>query len=363
MALPGVFSGALAYCQVMADVPPKPPRRKRYQGTHPRGFGERYKELNPAKYPGQAAKIRNQGRTPAGTHVPILLPQVLAALAPQPGEVVLDCTLGYGGHAEALARAVAPEGRVVGIDLDPAEQALTLARLQGLGLPVTAHHTNFAGAGKVLAHEGLQGVHCLLADLGLSSMQLDRPERGFGFKRDGPLDMRMDATRGRTASQLIADTDETTLAGWLKDFGDEPRPLEVAQAIKAAAPATTRELADCVLRAKGIEPSALRRRTARDKHPAAQVFMALRMATNREPENLDQLLRTLPWLLVPGGRVAILTFHSGEERRVQTAFAAHLAAGLFSSCDVVGTTPGREEIYGNPRARSARLFSAVRATD
>ncbi|MCL4729705.1 MAG: 16S rRNA (cytosine(1402)-N(4))-methyltransferase, partial [Planctomycetes bacterium] len=162
----------------MNQPPGKPPRRKRYAGTHPRRFHERYKELDPARYPEQAAKVRAQGRTPAGAHVPIMLAEILASLAPRSGEVVLDCTLGHGGHAEALARAAAPGGRVIGIDLDAEEQARTVQRLAQLGLAVSAHHTNFAGLGNVLKAEGLAGVDCLLADLGVSSMQLDRPERG-----------------------------------------------------------------------------------------------------------------------------------------------------------------------------------------
>lgn len=345
----------------MPDQPPKPPRRKRYAGTHPRKFAQRYKELDPKRFPAQQQKIRAQGRTPAGTHVPILLAEVIAALRPQPGQTALDCTLGYGGHAEPLARAVAPGGRVIGIDLDATELPGTTRRLQDLELAFTAHHTNFAGAGNVLAAEGLAGVDCLLADLGVSSMQLDRPERGFGFKNDGPLDMRMDQTRGKDAAALIRETDAETLAEWLRDYGDEPEAEKVAAAIKTRQPATTRELSDAILRAKGIDPGKLRRRSARDHHPAARAFQALRMAVNREAANLDQLLRVLPYLLNAGGRAAIITFHSGEERRVRAAFEQGRSEGLYTTIDTTGVTAGREEVYNNPRARSARLFTAVRA--
>jgi 16S rRNA (cytosine1402-N4)-methyltransferase len=290
-----------------------------------------------------------------------MLAEILAALAPRPGEVVLDCTLGHGGHAEALARAAAPGGRVIGIDLDAEEQARTVQRLAQLGLAVSAHHTNFAGLGNVLKAEGLAGVDCLLADLGVSSMQLDRPERGFGFKHDGPLDMRMDRSRGKTAAELLAGADAQTIAGWLRDYGDEPRADAIADAVVRARPEGTRELAEIVLRAHGLDPRRFRKTNARAKHPAARVFQALRMVVNREAENLDALLRALPYVLNPGGRAAILTFHSGEETRVRRALEAAQAAGLLGHTDLAGLTPSRAEVHDNPRARSARLFTATRS--
>jgi 16S rRNA (cytosine1402-N4)-methyltransferase len=344
----------------MSESPKKPPRRKRYAGTHPRKFHERYKELAPAKYPGQADKVRGQGRTPAGTHVPVMPREVMAALNPQPGQSMLDCTLGHGGHAELLARAAGPGGRVIGIDLDAAELERSVQRLRGLGLSLSAHHTNFAGMGNVLAAENLTGVDCLLADLGVSSMQLDRPERGFGFKYDGPLDMRMDAGRGKPAAELLRDTDAEALTGWLRDFGDEIDAKVIAEAIKHSPPKTTFALVELVLRAKGIAPGKLRRRNARDKHPAAQVFQALRMAVNREAENLEHLLRLLPYVVNPGGRFALITFHSGEQRRVQNALRKWRADGVFNAASIEPQAPTREEIYNNPRARSARLFTAIR---
>lgn len=343
------------------NEPKKRHRRKRYAGTHPRKFHERYKELDAAKYPEQQAKIRAQGRTPAGAHVPIMLAEVMAALAPQPGQVALDCTLGHGGHAESLARAVGPQGRVIGIDLDAEEQARTVQRLADLGLTVHAHHTNFAGIGNVLKAEAITGVDCLLADLGVSSMQLDRPERGFGYKIDGPLDMRMDRSRGKPAHEVIAATDAETLAGWLRDYGDEPHAQRIAEAMVKQRPVRTRELANLVLLANNMDPRRFRQSSARDKHPAARVFQALRMVVNREAENLDALLRVLPYVLNPGGRVAILAFHSGEEKRVRAALETALAAGLFERADLTGQAPSREEVYGNPRARSARLFTAKRS--
>jgi 16S rRNA (cytosine1402-N4)-methyltransferase len=336
----------------------KPKRRKRYAGTHPRRFEEKYKELDPGKYPETAGHVRASGRTPAGTHVPILVNEVLRALAPQPGDVVFDCTLGYGGHTEALAGA-ADDLRLIATDIDADELRRTVERLDKLGIDVSAHHTNFAGIGNVLADHGLTGVDCLLADLGISSMQLDNPGRGFGFKHDGPLDMRMDPNRGIPASLLIAQTDEEKLAKILHDFGDEQLAERIAAALKRSLPTTTHELSSIVLHAYGFVDGSYRKRGARDQHPAARVFQALRVAVNREMENLDHLLRTLPYLLNPGGRAAIITFHSGEERRVREAFKAGVDQGHYASADIEGVRPSKDEIYGNPRARSARLFTAT----
>ncbi len=333
----------------------KPPRRKRYPGTHPKQFEDRYKELNPAEYPDEQEKVRAQGRTPAGTHVPILLAEILSALHPQAGETVLDCTVGYGGHAEALAGTGA---RVIGIDIDGVELQRTTARLASLGLSLSPHHTNFAGIGGVLAAEQIIGVDCLLADLGVSSMQLDQPSRGFAFKHDGPLDMRMDDTRGRTALEFIHATEESALAELLRDFADEPKAEALAHVLKRETPRTTHALAGLVLRVHGLDPDTYRKENARDKHPAARVFQALRMAVNREAANLAELLRVLPASMNPGGRVAILTFHSGEERKVRDTFKDLVASGVFATAELTGMRAGKVEIYNNPRARSARLFTS-----
>ncbi|MBX3460489.1 MAG: 16S rRNA (cytosine(1402)-N(4))-methyltransferase RsmH [Planctomycetes bacterium] len=336
----------------MAD---KPARRKRYRGTHPRAFDEKYKELDPQAYPDEHAKVRAQGRTPAATHVPILLAEVMAALSPGPDKVIVDCTLGYGGHSQAMAQAGA---RVIGLDLDTTELARTRARLGALGLDVSTHNTNFAGVPAVLAQLGLNGVHGLLADLGVSSMQLDDPRRGFGFKHEGPLDMRMDATRGKGAAQLIADLPEPELAELLSEHGDEPRAAEIARSLKRQQPTTSKALAALVLRAHGLDPSTFR---GHGKHPAARVFQALRIAVNREAANLAALLRVLPQVLLPGGVAAIISFHSGEERAVRGAFKDYLEQGVLAQAELTGIKPSRQEVHDNPRARSARLFFGRRA--
>jgi 16S rRNA (cytosine1402-N4)-methyltransferase len=294
-----------------------------------------------------------------------MLEEVLALLRPAPGDVVLDCTLGRGGHARALAARVAPGGIVIALDRDADELARTSEQLAKEGVAVRARHLNFAGAAKALAAEGLDGADCVLADLGVSSMQIDRGERGFSFKEDGPLDMRMDRTRGPTAAEWLAETDEAEIARVLKDHGDEPAAAAIASAIArrldAGPPlATTRDLAEIVLRAQGLDPRTFRQAHAYQRHPAARTFQALRIVVNREHEALAQLLRDLPWMLRPGGRAAVITFHSGEEGRVAAAFAQGRDAGLYASVSDAAVTPSPEERRRNPRSRSARLSWAVR---
>jgi 16S rRNA (cytosine1402-N4)-methyltransferase len=350
----------------VSDPPPSPRRRKRYRGTHPRQFDERYKELDPDRYPEEQARVAARGDTPAGSHRAVLIREVIAALRPAPGEVALDCTLGRGGHARALAAAVGLTGRLIGLDRDAAELARTVELLAKDGIAVRAHPTNFAGAGRVLAFEGLDGVDVLLADLGLSSMQIDRPERGFSFKSDGPLDMRMDRAKGVTAAEWIAAVPEEELRRVLHEHGEEPAAAAVARAIRARVLSgppigTTRDLAEIVMRAVGLDPRRFRQEGAFTRHPAARTFQAIRIAVNREDEALAQLLRDLPWLLRAGGRAAIISFHGGEEDRVATAFAAGRAAGLYASVSETSIRPSGEECRENPRARSARLRVAVRA--
>ncbi|TAH37371.1 MAG: 16S rRNA (cytosine(1402)-N(4))-methyltransferase RsmH [Planctomycetota bacterium] len=339
---------------------PRPPRRARYRGTHPRRFEERYKELDPARFPREVEKVRARGHTPAGTHVPVLLAEVLEVLRPAPGGVILDCTLGHGGHAAALAQRVLPGGRAIGIDADAEELERTRARLAAQGLPVAAHQGNFAGALQVLAAEGLEVVDIVLADLGVSSMQLDRPERGFSWKHDGPLDMRMDRARGVSAAEWLRSASEEQLRAALESWGEDPDAAAVAAVIKAQPPASTGELLRLILQAKRLDPGAVKRRRRGDGHPAARTFQALRMAVNREIPNLEHLLRILPRLLRPGGRAAILSFHSGEDRRVKQAFARGRAAGVYAAGGGP-VPPSPAEVAANPRARSARLRWAERA--
>ncbi|MBI5594698.1 MAG: 16S rRNA (cytosine(1402)-N(4))-methyltransferase RsmH [Elusimicrobia bacterium] len=337
-----------------APVPHR--RRKRYAGTHPRRFDEKYKELGAD--PEAVAKAKARGSTPAGTHIPIMLPEVLEALGPLEGAVALDCTLGWGGHAEALAGRGAS---VIGLDRDASELQRTGARLKAAAVEVRTFHANYAGAAKVLRECGLDGVDALLADLGVSSMQLDRPERGMSFKADGPLDMRMDASRGDTAAQWLRKADESEIAEALARYGDEPDAAAIAAAIKARPPKTTWGLVEAVRSAKALAAGSLKKKTAFSSHPAARTFQALRIAVNGELQALGQLLRDLPWLMRPGGRVALLTFHSGEESLVRQSLGEQAALGLWTEAPAQPRKASGAEVRENPRARSARLWRVVRA--
>ena len=264
------------------------------------------------------------------------------------GELAVDCTLGYGGHAIALLAALQPGGRLIGLDVDSVELPKTEARLRALGFgpdTFTAHRTNYAGLAKILT----EPADIILADLGLSSMQLDNPARGFTYKVDGPLDLRMNPQRGQPASALLASLDEPALAALLVENADEPLADRLAPAILRASVATTTQLA-AAIRGSGGDEDTVRR-----------VFQALRIAANDEFGALEALLRTLPFCLKAGGRVAILTFHSGEDRRVKKSFQAGERGGTYDqiSHEVVRATSA--ELRANPRSSSAKLRWARRS--
>jgi 16S rRNA (cytosine1402-N4)-methyltransferase len=311
---------------------------------------------------------RGPRSTPAGEHVPVLLDEVLAALAPAPGAVVVDCTTGYAGHAVELLRRITPGGRLLGLDLDPDNLPRARPRLEAVADGAfSLHHANFAGIAGVLGEQGIEGIDALLADLGMSSMQVDDPERGFSYARDGPLDMRMDRSRGRPASQVLATISAAELTRALRELGDEPEAERVATLLLAAQRERplerTGDVARVLLEAAG-QGGGWRLRPAPGRwnlHPAARTFQALRILVNRELANLEQLLRVLPTLLRPGGRAAIISFHSGEDRLVKASFRAGLHAGVY---DAVAPEPVRAsyaERGSNPRARSAKLRWARRA--
>lgn len=342
-------------------------RRKRYSGTHPRKFEEKYKELSPEKFPEEFAKAKARGSTPAGAHLSIMLQEVAEALEPLAGSTVLDCTLGWGGHAEELARRVGPKGKVIGIDRDGEELSRTEERLRAHGVELVARRSNYAGAAKVLRELEIDGVDALLADLGVSSMQLDRPERGMSFKTNGPLDMRMDRSRGETAAEWLARAEEGEIEEALKRFGDEPDAARIATALvearaKGRLPKTTGGLVSLIAAAKSLGPGRIRKDSAFSSHPAARTFQALRIVVNAEHEALAQLLRDLPWIMRPGGRVALLTFHSGEEMLVIRALRVQMDAGLWREPLVEARKASPEEVRENPRARSARLWTVIRAS-
>jgi 16S rRNA (cytosine1402-N4)-methyltransferase len=348
----------------IAEVVAAHRRRRRYKNTHPRTFAEKYKELD--SDPDAMAKAKARGSTPAGAHLPIMVKEVLEALSPLAGAKILDCTLGWGGHATELARGAGAKGSVVGLDRDGEELARAEARLRDSGVNITARQTDYSSALQVLKELGLDGVDALLADLGVSSMQLDRPERGMSFKNDGPLDMRMDRSRGRTAAEWLAGAAEAEIADALARYGDEPDALKIAAAFaalaaKGRAPKTTAELAAAIGAAKDLGEGRFLKKDASSRHPAARTFQALRIVVNSERESLSQLLRDLPALVRSGGRAVFLTFHSGEEALVQDALRAQAAAGVWLAPLADPRKPSPEEVRENPRARSARLWRVVRA--
>ncbi len=308
-------------------------------------------------------RVRKKPRsTRPGEHRPVMPAECLAALALKPGETAVDCTLGFAGHSRLILEAVGPAGKLIALDLDGANLDPARQLLSPLGGNFALHHANFAGLASVIAAEGLAGVDAIFADLGVSSMQLDDRERGFSFLRDGPLDMRMDPTRGKTAATLLATLSEDELAALFRDYGDEPsaeiiaaviaherqsspleRTLQLTELVERAAPVD-------VLRGPGRPPARKQRLL-----PATRVFQALRIAVNRELANLTQLLRVAPHLLNPGGRLVILSFHSGEDRLVKAAFRDGVRAGVYAEVSGNAGRPTEAEKLDNPRARSGKL--------
>ena len=347
----------------MSDDPPVPhARRRRYAGRNPRAFHDKYKELNPGRYQQDVERVLASGKTPAGMHIPIMVTEVLECLRPAPGDIAVDCTLGGGGHARAILERIAPAGRLIGLDADPIELPKTEARLRsaGFGADVFAARTaNFAGLPAALAAEGVIAANVVLADLGVSSMQFDNPDRGFSYKGVGPLDMRMNPNRGEPAFALVARLDEAALARVLEENADEPYAALLARLLKRHQPATT-HAAERILRT-GLAAEHPRLDKTDLKMSVRRAFQALRIAVNDEFGTLDTLLRSLPQCLAPGGRAAFLTFHSGEDRRVKKAFQAGLRGGVYSAVADEVIRSAKEETFANRRASSAKLRWAVRA--
>jgi 16S rRNA (cytosine1402-N4)-methyltransferase len=349
--------------EIPPGVPPQRTRRARYAGTHPREFREKYKELNPRRYSADVEKVLASGKTPAGMHLPIMVAEVLDCLRPIPGEIAVDCTLGGGGHALALLERLQPGGRLLALDADPLELPRAEQRVRAAGFgpdAFVARQINFAGLPKALAAEGLQAVDIVMADLGVSSMQFDNPDRGFSYKGVGPLDMRMNPQRGEPASRLIARSSEDDLSRLLEEHADEPHARIIAGLLKEH-PLDTTHAADRVVRL-GLAAAAPTLTKSDIKMSVRRTFQALRIAVNDEFSALDALLRWLPQCLTAGGRVAILTFHSGEDRRVKKAFQAGARGGVYSAIARDVIRPAKAETFANRRASSAKLRWAVRST-
>lgn len=311
-----------------------------------------------------------------GYHTPVLADQVCEALLPAlapadegPGPILVDATCGGGGHVAALLEQTTP-AEVLCFDRDTDALAHATQRLQDAPCPIRMFHAPFSQLAEVLAESGITGVSAIVADLGVSSHQLDTPERGFSFQAAGPLDMRMDPTQGQPASEVLGEMDAQQLARVLREYGEEPDAKRIAKAIVAAKPTTTRELADVVATAMS---AAQRRSLGRRIHPATRTFQAIRMLVNDELMELDKFLETAPELLVVGGRLGVISFHSLEDRRVKRRFrelstGEQPPAGVPLRADELprpafeiptefrgGVTADQDERERNPRARSARL--------
>ncbi|MEK6555672.1 MAG: 16S rRNA (cytosine(1402)-N(4))-methyltransferase RsmH [Bdellovibrionota bacterium] len=340
---------------------PKPKRRVRYSGTHPKKFSEKYKELDPEKYKAEADKVKARGTTPVGTHRPICVKEIIEILKPSLGETALDATLGYGGHATEIIKLIGPQGRLIGIDQDSVERTKTTQRFLALGITEPVLHIapiNFSGARKYFTDHRIEPVDMILADLGISSMQLDDPTRGFSYKIDAPLDLRMNNQSGETAADLVQRISESDLTDILFDYADEKRARVIAKALIKAKPKTTVQLADAIrVVIKGF-PSHIRKEEG--DLPIRRAFQALRIAINKELSSLDDFLEDIPHLLKPKGRVAILSFHSGEDRRVKKSFQEFGRLGVYSSVAPELIRPDFDEQKTNPRSKSAKLRWAVR---
>lgn len=332
----------------------RPKRRKRYAGKNPRRFSEKYKEHQPDRYGGEVEKVRASGKTPAGMHVPILVDEVIEALDLKSGMVGVDGTLGYGGHAERILKGIAPGGLLLGFDVDPIELPKTCMRLRDAGYGESefqAVKSNYAGIRKVLDRDQIDAVDFVFADLGCSSMQIDDPERGFTWKDVGPLDMRMNPERGQPVSAWLSRVSVDKLEMVLAEFSDEPKAGEISRELAGRSLATTQELVralrelSCVS-VLGEEQIDLTIR---------RVFQALRIAVNEELSALDCFLRMLPACLKPGARVAVLSFHSGEDRRVKKMFQLGFRDGIYARISEGIVTAGPEERRANPRSASAKL--------
>ena len=308
--------------------------------------------------------------TPEGNHLPVLLDEVIRFLNPQEGEVAVDCTLGNGGHALALLSRLGPSGRLIACDLDGLQLPEVTQLLHAYQSQCEIHHGNFAGISSMIFATSMDGCDCLLADLGMSSMQVDDRERGFSFRRTGPLDMRMDRSRGNTAAELLQTISEEELTQAFRELGDEPQAEAIANAIveqRQQQPLrTTTELSRLVQRAAPVPLNPLYSRNVakpwqQKLRPVARVFQTLRILVNRELANLQALLRSLPHCLKSGGRCVIISFHSGEDRLVKAAFKQGLHQGLFRLISDVPVRAGIDERVRNPRSRSARLRWAVRS--
>ena len=340
-------------------------RRVRYKGKYPRKFEEKYKELNPEKYKDTIEHVISKGNTPAGMHISIMVNEILDFLKIQPGETGFDATLGYGGHTKAMMECLQGKGHMYATDVDPEESAKTRKRLaeQGFGEDIlTVKLQNFCTIDEIAKEAG--GFDFILADLGVSSMQIDNPKRGFSFRADGPLDLRLNQEKGISAAERLDKISREELAGMLYENSDEPYCEEIAKAItdeirKGNRVDTTTKLREIIEKTLDFLPEKEKKDTVRKT--CQRVFQALRIDVNREFEVLYEFMEKLPDALKPGGRVAILTFHSGEDKLVKKALKAGYKAGIYSDYAKDVVRPSAQECAQNGRARSTKMRWAIKA--
>ncbi|MDY6269605.1 MAG: 16S rRNA (cytosine(1402)-N(4))-methyltransferase RsmH [Selenomonadaceae bacterium] len=350
------------------DQPHK--RRPHYSGKYPRKFSEKYKEHNPEKYADEIAHVISKGNTPAGMHIPIMVDEILDVLRIQPGERGFDATLGYGGHTLHMLEALGGTGHLYGGDVDPIESEKTIARIRAKGYDDdrwSFRRMNFCQIDELAKDVG--PFDFVLADLGVSSMQIDDPARGFSYKAEGPLDLRLNPEAGQSAAERLATMTQDEIEGMLIENADEPfaaaiakqiirderlHPIETTQALHQAVEKALRS----VHFPKGTTPDEKKDAV---KKSSARTFQALRIDVNHEYEVLYEFMEKLPDALAPGGRAAILTFHSGEDRIVKKAFQAFHRAGVYQDIAKDVIRPSKEECYRNPRAHSTKLRWAVKA--
>lgn len=339
-------------------------RRVRYKGTHPRTYQEKYKELQPEKYGDTIEKVIRKGGTPAGMHISICVQEILDFLQIQPGQTGLDATLGYGGHSSKMLEQLQNQGHLYALDVDPIEMKKTKERLAGMGYGediLSIRHLNFADVDQLLSET--DGFDFALADLGVSSMQIDNPERGFTYKFEGPLDLRLNPEKGISAAQRLLDISQLELEGMLIENSDEPYAKEISTVIlseirKGNAITTTTQLQKAVEKALVRVPAEKRKETV--KKSCARTFQALRIDVNNEFEVLETFLEKLPNVMKKGGRIAILTFHSGEDRLVKKSFQRFYREGIYSEIAKDVIRPSAEECNRNSRARSTKMRWAIR---
>ncbi|MCQ2521242.1 MAG: 16S rRNA (cytosine(1402)-N(4))-methyltransferase RsmH [Lachnospiraceae bacterium] len=338
-------------------------RRPHYSGTHPKNFKEKYKEHNPEKYKDTIDKVISKGSTPAGMHISIMVQEMLDVLSIQPGQQGLDATLGYGGHTRAMLEKLDGTGHVYGLDVDPIEQEKTVKRLReaGFGEDVFSPRLiNFAQADEVAKEVGK--FDFVFADLGVSSMQIDDPSRGFSYKVEGPLDLRLNPTEGVSAAERLKELSREEIVGMLVENADEPYAEEIAEEVlrtyeRKESIETTFAFRDVIKRALRYVPQ--KERDEAIKKSCQRCFQALRIDVNNEFEVLYRFLDNLPSILKPGGRVAILTFHSGEDRLVKKAFKEGKKMGYYSEISPDVIRPSGEECFRNPRAKSTKMRWAI----